>query len=65
MIKIRRGLDLPIAGTPVQSINEGPKISQIGVIGSDYQGMKPTMAVRVGESVNQGQLLFEDKKNRR
>ena len=30
---------------------------------SDYQGMKPTMAVRVGESVSQGQLLFEDKKN--
>ena len=63
MIKIRRGLDLPIAGTPKQSINEGPKISQVGVIGSDYQGMKPTMAVRVGESVSQGQLLFEDKKN--
>lgn len=63
MIKIRRGLDLPIAGIPAQSIYEGPKISQVGIIGADYQGMKPTMAVRVGESVSQGQLLFEDKKN--
>lgn len=63
MIKIRRGLDLPIAGFPKQVIHEGPKIGQIGIVGPDYQGMKPTMAVRVGDSVSQGQLLFEDKKN--
>jgi Na+-transporting NADH:ubiquinone oxidoreductase subunit A len=63
MIKIRRGLDLPIAGIPKQIIHDGPKISQVAVIGADYQGMKPTMAVRVGDAVSQGQLLFEDKKN--
>lgn len=63
MIKIRRGLDLPITGVPAQVIHQGPRISQLGVIGSDYQGMKPTMAVRVGDAVSQGQLLFTDKKN--
>jgi Na+-transporting NADH:ubiquinone oxidoreductase subunit A len=63
MIKIRRGLDLPIAGVPAQVIEPGPAISQVALIGSDYQGMKPTMAVRDGDRVKLGQLLFTDKKN--
>ena len=63
MIKVRRGLDLPIAGLPEQVIHEGPAISQVGLIGSDYHGMKPTMAVREGDLVKVGQLLFTDKKN--
>ncbi|MDE0763082.1 MAG: Na(+)-translocating NADH-quinone reductase subunit A [Cellvibrionales bacterium] len=65
MIKIRRGLDLPIAGVPAQIIEQGPAISQVALIGSDYQGMKPTMAVREGDRVKLGQLLFTDKKNPR
>ncbi|MDC0173164.1 Na(+)-translocating NADH-quinone reductase subunit A [Gammaproteobacteria bacterium] len=63
MITVRRGLDLPIAGTPEQVVHEGPAISQVALIGSDYHGMKPTMAVREGDLVKLGQLLFTDKKN--
>ena len=63
MIKVRRGLDLPISGVPEQVIHEGPAISQVALIGSDYHGMKPTMAVREGDMVKLGQLLFTDKKN--
>jgi Na+-transporting NADH:ubiquinone oxidoreductase subunit A len=63
MIKVRRGLDLPIAGAPEQVVQDGPVISQVAVIGSDYPGMKPTMAVREGDSVTRGQVLFSDKKN--
>ena len=63
MIKVRRGLDLPISGAPKQEISDGPKTSQIAIVGSDYHGMKPTMEVKVGDSVSQGQLLFTDKKN--
>jgi len=62
MIKIRRGLDLPISGVPEQAISEGPKIRSVAVIGFDYHGMKPTMAVQVGDKVKLGQLLFTDKK---
>lgn len=62
MIKIRRGLDLPITGAPEQAISEGPKIRSVAVIGFDYHGMKPTMAVQVGDKVKLGQLLFTDKK---
>lgn len=63
MIKVRRGLDLPISGAPKQDIHDGPKTSQVALIGSDFHGMKPTMEVKVGDSVSKGQLLFTDKKN--
>ena len=63
MIKIRRGLDLPLSGSPKQVIHDGPKTSQVAVVGHDFHGMKPTMTVRVGDTVSQGQVLFTDKKN--
>ncbi len=62
MIKIRRGLDLPIAGMPRQSIEDGPLIRTVALIGFDYHGMKPTMEVAVGDKVKLGQVLFTDKK---
>ncbi|MAZ89755.1 MAG: NADH:ubiquinone reductase (Na(+)-transporting) subunit A [Cellvibrionaceae bacterium] len=62
MINIRRGLDLPISGAPEQAIVDGPQIRSVAVIGADYHGMKPTMAVQVGDKVKLGQLLFTDKK---
>jgi len=62
MRKIRRGLDLPISGAPEQDIHDGPAAKTVAVIGPDYNGMKPTMAVAEGDSVKLGQLLFTDKK---
>jgi len=62
MIKIRRGLDLPVTGEPEQAISDGAKIRSVAVVGFDYHGMKPTMAVKVGDQVKLGQLLFTDKK---
>lgn len=62
MIKIRRGLDLPISGAPAQTIEDGPSIRSVAVIGFDYHGMKPTMLVKVGDKVKKGQVLFSDKK---
>lgn len=62
MIKIRRGLDLPITGSPEQVISEAPQARSVAVIGPDYHGMKPTMAIKEGDKVTLGQLLFTDKK---
>ena len=61
-ITIKKGLDLPIEGAPEQVVGEGVAVSQVAVIGSDYNGMRPTMAVKEGDEVALGQLLFEDKK---
>ncbi len=62
MIKINRGLDLPISGAPVQVIGEGVKPRSVALIGFDYVGMKPTMAVQEGDRVKTGQIIFTDKK---
>ncbi len=63
MYIIHRGLDLPITGAPAQEIDAGPAVSRVALVGDDYVGMKPKMAVEVGDAVKLGQLLFEDKKN--
>lgn len=62
MIKIKKGLDLPITGAPEQSISDGPVVSSVAIVGFDYVGMKPTMAVKVGDRVKLGQVIFSDKK---
>ncbi|MBD2822060.1 Na(+)-translocating NADH-quinone reductase subunit A [Xenorhabdus sp. 42] len=63
MIKIKKGLDLPIAGAPAQVIEDGPTIRHVALLGEEYVGMRPSMLVKEGEHVKKGQILFEDKKN--
>jgi Na+-transporting NADH:ubiquinone oxidoreductase subunit A len=62
MIKINKGLDLPITGVPEQKISDGPAVKSVAVLGPDYAGMKPSMEVKEGDKVKLGQLLFTDKK---
>ena len=61
--KIARGLDLPIRGTPSAELDSAPACTRVAVLADDYVGMKPRMAVQVGDTVQRGQLLFEDRKN--
>ncbi|MEB6380651.1 Na(+)-translocating NADH-quinone reductase subunit A [Leclercia adecarboxylata] len=63
MIRIRKGLDLPISGIPEQQISTCPMPRHVAILGDDYVGMRPTMLVQEGDSVIKGQALFEDKKN--
>ncbi|OIQ44456.1 MAG: NADH:ubiquinone reductase (Na(+)-transporting) subunit A [Gammaproteobacteria bacterium MedPE] len=63
MITIKKGLDLPIAGLPQQVIHDGSSIKQVATLGEEFFGMRPTMKVRVGDTVKKGQVIFEDKKN--
>ena len=63
VIKINKGIDLPIDGKPEQKIELARASRSVGVIGSDFSGMKPTMHVQEGDKVNSGQVLFSDKKN--
>lgn len=63
MIRIKKGLDVPLTGAPKQTIETGPKVKRVALTGSDYVGMKPSMKVQVGDTVKTGQVLFECKKN--
>jgi len=62
VIKIKKGLNVPIAGEPSNSIDPNKKVKHIAILGNDYVGMKPTMLVGIGDTVKLGQLLFTDKK---
>ena len=63
MIKISKGLDLPISGTPDPVISDTPKVTTVSLLGNDFTGMKPTMLVKSGDIVKRGTKIFEDKKN--
>jgi Na+-transporting NADH:ubiquinone oxidoreductase subunit A len=62
MIKIKRGLNIPLAGAPSVEVDPSLATRAVALLGADYHGMKPTMAVQVGDSVKRGDLLFTDKK---
>ena len=60
--EIKKGLDLPITGEPELTVEEAVSVRTVGVIGTDFVGMKPTMEVKEGDAVKLGQVLFTDKK---
>jgi len=63
MITIKKGLDIPVVGSPQQVIHDGNAIKTIATLGEEFVGMRPTMFVKVDDRVKKGQVLFEDKKN--
>jgi len=62
LIKIKKGLDIPIGGKPKQEISQCNVPASVALLGRDYVGMKPTMLVAEGDNVKLGQVLFTDKK---
>ena len=60
--RFRRGLSLPIAGAPEQTLDDAAAPGTVAVSAADYPGMKPAMHVGPGDAVRRGQLLFEDRK---
>ncbi len=63
-MKIETGLDVPISGQPIQSIDSvSPTITKVAILGRDFHGLRPSMQVKVGDTVKIGQTLFTDKKN--
>lgn len=63
MTRIKRGLDLPVGGVPRQVIGSAPAARSVALVGADYHGLKPTLAVQVGDRVKLGQTLMTDRKN--
>lgn len=61
VIRLTKGLDIPIAGLPEQTIHDAPAVRSVAVLGTDYVGLRPTLSVQEGERVALGQTLFADK----
>ncbi|HQL96351.1 MAG TPA: NADH:ubiquinone reductase (Na(+)-transporting) subunit A, partial [Candidatus Hydrogenedentes bacterium] len=60
---IKKGLDIPLAGVPDQSVLEEKRVHTAGVAAADYPGLRTTFFVQAGDAVKRGQPLFEDKRN--
>ena len=60
--KLKKGLDLPITGAPVQQIEDGPRVSECAILGADHVGLKPKMLIAEGDKVRLGEPLFEDRR---
>lgn len=61
-IDVKRGLDLPLAGAPEQVVHPGPEVETVALLGIDYPGVSPTLAVAEGDRVRKGQTVFADRK---
>jgi len=62
IIRIKKGLDLPISGKPEQRVHTAKPVRHVGVFGVDHIDLKPSMLIAEGDKVTLGQALFEHKK---
>jgi Na+-transporting NADH:ubiquinone oxidoreductase subunit A len=59
--KLKKGLHLPLAGLPHNTLHQAPAVSRVALLGRDYVGLKARLLVSEGEVVKQGQALLADK----
>ncbi|MEE0978817.1 MAG: NADH:ubiquinone reductase (Na(+)-transporting) subunit A, partial [Muribaculaceae bacterium] len=61
-LKIKKGLDLNVAGKVVSSEVEGVIIpDEIAVFPDDFPGMTPKLDVKEGDRILKGEPVFHDK----
>lgn len=60
--KIKKGLDLRLAGAPSTDIAETVFPAKAAVYPSEFPGIKPKLQVEVGDQVKRGSVLFTCKK---
>lgn len=63
-IKIKKGLDLPIAGAVADPLDITARPTPtVAIIPDDFIGLVPKMEVREGDTIKAGQPLFHDKRH--
>ena len=63
LVDVRKGLDIPISGIPDSQNVSRKSVRTVAVLGRDYIGLKPRIAVQPGDKVNLGDTLFVDKRD--
>ena len=62
-IKIKRGMDIRLEGTPSLDVHQANSPATFAVKPTDFKGLVPKMHVKQGDEVQAGDCLFADKKN--
>ncbi len=63
IVEARKGLDIPITGVPDSQNVSRKSVRTVAVLGRDYIGLKPRIAVQPGDKVKIGDTLFVDKRD--
>ena len=61
LVKIKRGLDIPLVGEAAKNIQEAPKAEMYAIVPDDFHGVTPKILVKSGEEVKVGTPLMCDK----
>ena len=65
MIRIKKGLDLPIEGVAEYRVSDARDIATYAVKPTDFVGLVPKLLVAEGDRVSAGDALFCDKNDDR
>lgn len=65
IVKIGKGLDIPLQGGPAQRRDEAVVPGYVGIVPDDFPGKVWKMAVKAGEAVSAGMPLMRDKQGGR
>ena len=61
--KLKKGMDIPLAGAPEQRLADLPPAGRITLYPNEFEGIKPRPAVKVGDAVKRGSVLYYSKKH--
>jgi len=60
-VRLRRGVDLPIPGAPVQAIEPGSSVRTVAILEDDFPGARFVPRVELNERVRAGQPVLSDR----
>ncbi|MCD8287599.1 MAG: NADH:ubiquinone reductase (Na(+)-transporting) subunit A, partial [Porphyromonadaceae bacterium] len=63
VIKLKKGLDIPLKGQPEAHIVEAPASEYYALVPDDFHGIVPKVVVKPGDKVKIGTPLWFDKSN--
>lgn len=64
-VRLRKGLDIPLAGAPRRVIEPGRAVTSVALVGDDYVGLRPKLLVEQGDRVRLGEPLLADRRDPR
>jgi Na+-transporting NADH:ubiquinone oxidoreductase subunit A len=62
LIKVKKGLDIPLSHPPEQKVYDAKPVDKVALVGRDYVWLRGSLLVREGDRVKLGQPVVQGKK---